>query len=296
MLPKTSFETLELIRIALREDRVTEDITTRLTNSNEQQATATIIGKDQGIFCGADLVKAIVKEASSDLLVQVLVRDGERIKRGSELIRLTGLVQEILALERTILNFLQRLSGIATNTAEMVRLAGRIELLDTRKTTPGWRSLEKYAVAVGGGESHRTDLHQMAVVKNNHIDANGGDIRQTLQQLYVKKPPYLAVQIEVRNLEELKIALEFAPNSIMLDNFSDSGIGKVVKFWAKSERAGIRMPLLEISGNVTRERMAKLRALGVPRVSTSALVNGARNLDLSLRIDLGKPKGKNRRK
>jgi nicotinate-nucleotide pyrophosphorylase (carboxylating) len=171
-------------------------------------------------------------------------------------------------------------------------MASGIDVLDTRKTTPGWRSLEKYAVITGGGKSHRSDLNQMALVKNNHIDANGGDIRKTLEQLYRDKPPYLAVQVEVRDEKELSAALEFNPNSIMLDNFNDRGIGKVLKIWRERENRGEKLPLLEISGNVTKERLSKLKSLGAARISTSALVAAARNLDFSLRINFASDRRK----
>lgn len=290
-MPK-SREVKALIALALAEDRVAEDITSHCTVDRSQRGVGIMIAREKMILCGLPLAELIIEAAQVSIKIEQLAEDGISVNAGTELLKLRGPARDLLALERTLLNFVQHLSGIASYTSKVVKAAGEIKVLDTRKTTPGWRALEKYAVAVGGAQNHRSDLAQMVLVKNNHVDANGGDMRRTLERLYRNKPPYIPVEVEVRDFNELKVALEFAPQFIMLDNFSDAQISKVLGQWKSAD--GSKLPQLEISGGVTIQRLQNLRKIGVPCVSSSALVGKSEKVDISLRIAIDSGFGRKR--
>jgi nicotinate-nucleotide pyrophosphorylase (carboxylating) len=209
-----------------------------------------------------------------------LVDDGARVADADWLCELHGSTQHLLAIERTVLNFLQRMSGVATYTHSFCEQAKGLHVLDTRKTMPGWRVLDKYATRVGGARNHRTSLGDMVLVKNNHIDAHPGGIRAALAAVLAQKPLYMPWEVEVRDLTELAIALEFKPTIVMLDNFSDILISDAVAL----VRQNSHQPLIEVSGGVHRERLSSLGALGIDAVSVGALTTQATNVDISMRI------------
>ncbi|MCB0318854.1 MAG: carboxylating nicotinate-nucleotide diphosphorylase, partial [Bdellovibrionales bacterium] len=209
----------------------------------------------------------------------VLIAEGEKLETGQTIASLKGNVIDLLALERTILNFLQRLSGIATHTAELVKKANPLVLLDTRKTTPGWRILEKYAVKIGGAKNHRMNLGDLILIKDNHIDASGG-VKQVLEKVYKDKPPYMPVEIEIRNTDELIQALEFKPDIIMLDNMTYSEIKKSISLCIETSPN----TQIEISGGVNEESFEDLRNAGVKLASLSALISKASTVDISMKI------------
>jgi nicotinate-nucleotide pyrophosphorylase (carboxylating) len=209
------------------------------------------------------------------------VAEGEGVAPGQILFELEGSLRAILAGERTALNFLQRLSGVATGAAELVALAGsRLQVLDTRKTTPGWRRLEKLAVRAGGAGNHRIGLHDMYLIKENHIRAAGG-IAQAVAAAQAHRAalgrPGVALELEVESLDELRQALEAGVDWIMLDNFSAEQIGPAVALAAGRAR-------LEVSGGITAPRLAALSAAGVDLVSVGALTHSARAFDCSLLV------------
>jgi nicotinate-nucleotide pyrophosphorylase (carboxylating) len=268
-----------LIQLALQEDLGAGDLTSELTIPAAHQSRARILARERLVVCGLFLVERIAKAVDTKLEVSLLFEDGDTAKPDEVLAELRGPTRSLLAAERTILNFLQRLGGVATHARRLSEQAKGLTLLDTRKTTPGWRTLEKYAVRVGGAANHRGSLGDMILVKNNHIDANGGDVRATLRKLS-KRPPYVGVEVEVRTLKELSAALEFEPDVVMLDNMDDSMISQALAIVAKADH----QPLVEVSGCVRPERFARLKSLGVTHASLGLLTSGAASVDISMRI------------
>jgi nicotinate-nucleotide pyrophosphorylase (carboxylating) len=274
--------TKQLIRLALEEDTSGGDLTSELTVSADQCGVGYLKCKESSVICGLEIVPEIIKEAGASLHAKFTVKDGDKLVPGQVFGEISGNVRDLLRLERTILNFIQRLSGCATLARNVTEEAGALTICDTRKTTPGFRSLEKYAVRVGGASNHRFDLGQMVLVKDNHIDANGGDIAKTLQKVFSAKPPYSPVEIEVRNLDEVKTALEFPVTAIMLDNMGDNDVQSAVKIIKKNRPECI----VEVSGGMTPERIKKLSGLGANTVSMGMLTNKYISVDLSLDIKL----------
>lgn len=272
----------KLIQLSLEEDLGSGDVTTELTVPEDRKAQALLRAKEQLVFCGGGVAAAVFHELGWSVQVEVLVAEGELVEPGTELLRLKGKAHHLLSAERTILNFLQRLSGAATNARRYAEAAPQIVVLDTRKTTPGWRLLEKYAVRTGGARNHRFHLGDMILVKDNHIDANGGDINRTLQSVFDSKPYYIAVEVEVRSLDELKAVLEFPVDGVMLDNMDDAQLKKCLEL-LQNKAPQVRA---EVSGGITIERLSALQDLGVKCVSCGALTHSAPSVDISMRIDL----------
>ena len=268
-----------LISLALDEDQANFDVTANLTIEQGLSGTAVIRAKEELLVCGLPIIEAIAKRFGRALEIELLQKEGTRVSTGCELARLSGNARTLLALERTILNFLQRLCGVATYTNNFVRMAGGIEILDTRKTLPGWRELDKYATRVGGAINHRSDLRSMVLIKNNHIDANRGNIASVLAATSGCGVP---VEIEVRNLSELQAALKSEVDYVMLDNMSDHDIAQ-----ALAEVARVKPQVkVEVSGGITLDRLPQLAALGVKLVSLGALTTQARNVDISMGLSL----------
>lgn len=270
----------KLVALALEEDLALGDVTSELSVSRDHQSIACIIARQPLVVCGLEVISMIIEEAKFHVTVNNRCQDGTLVQPEVILAELSGLTREILAAERTVLNFLQRLSGVATHTREFVAEANGLVVLDTRKTLPGWRMLDKYAVTVGGGKNHRFSLGDMILVKNNHVDANSHGMRGALQMIADQKPFYMPWEVEVRNTEELLAALDFKPSIIMLDNFSDDDIRAAMALLAKSPYR----PLIEVSGAVTKKRLAALRELGVDAVSAGFLTTHAPNVDISMRM------------
>lgn len=274
--------TRQLIRLAIEEDTAGGDITTELTVDSKQKGVGFLKCKENAIICGLWLVPEIIREVGAKLECKFTVKDGDKLVPGQVFGELSGSLKDLLVLERTILNFIQRLSGCATLARKVSEESTGLRICDTRKTTPGFRALEKYAVRVGGASNHRFDLGQMVLVKDNHIDANDGDITKTLGKVFANKPPYSPVEIEVRNLAEVKAALEFPITAIMLDNMTDSEVEGAIKV-IKNNRPEC---IVEVSGGLTPERLKKLASLGADTASMGMLTNRYTSVDISLDIKI----------
>lgn len=270
----------KLILLALEEDLAFGDITASLTVPESHRSSAVVLARQKLVMCGVEVLQAIIQEGHWDIQCSVQVSDGDSLESEAVIANLVGRTRDLLAAERTILNFLQRLCGVATFTREFCSIQPGLVVLDTRKTMPGWRVLDKYAVRTGGGKNHRFCLGDMILVKNNHIDAHPGGIRGALATVADKKPLYMPWEVEVRTLEELSIALEYKPTIVMLDNFADDTIAEAVKIVHTESDP----PMIEVSGGITKERLARIFAAGADAVSVGALTTQAPNVDISMRI------------
>jgi nicotinate-nucleotide pyrophosphorylase (carboxylating) len=270
----------KLIDLAIEEDLALGDITASLTVPESHTSKAKVIAREKLIVCGVGIVSEIVKAGNWTFTVDTKVTDGTTASDGDLLIELAGSTRELLSAERTILNFLQRLCGVATYTRNFCEAQKGLKILDTRKTMPGWRLLDKYATKIGGASNHRFSLGDMVLVKNNHIDAHPQGIRGALADIVAKKPLYMPWEVEVRNLDELTIALTFNPTIVMLDNFSDDLLKDAVAVVKRVPRP----PMIEVSGGVSKDRLDKIHAAGVDAASVGALTTRAPNVDISMRI------------
>lgn len=275
---------LHLIDLALTEDRGTGDWTSRWTAGARTRAHATIRAKADGVIAGVSIVHAVFLRLDPRVEFEVLVSDGETAAAGGAVCVLRGPARAVLTGERTALNFLQRLSGIATLTKRFVEaVAGTsARILDTRKTTPGWRLLEKGAVRAGGGHNHRSGLYDAVLIKENHVEVAGG-LAEAVNRVKDQNARGLPVIVEVRDLDEARQALELGVDRLLLDNMPPAVLRQVVKLAGPN---GTR-PELEASGHVTLETVRAVAESGVDFISVGALTHSAPALDLSLRI--GKP-------
>ena len=266
----------ELIRMALAEDVTSEDISTNSVLRAPAEGEAELICKQDGVIAGLP-VFARVYELLGGVRVELLARDGESVKKGQKLAAVRGDMRAILTGERTALNFLQRMSGIATYTAKMAALlAGSgLRLVDTRKTTPNMRLFEKYAVRAGGGGNHRYNLSDAVLLKDNHIGAAGG-VRAAVQAAKAHAPFTAKIEVEAESVAMALEAVEAGADIVMLDNMSHDAMKEAVR--AIGGRA-----LVEISGNVTAENAARLKDIGADIVSRGALTHSAPILDVSLK-------------
>ncbi len=280
---KLTNEIESLIDLALREDLGENgDVTSNCILNSDDEGQASIIVKKDGIIAGLPIAEWVFKKVNPGLKVQNRVEEGSKVQRYEEVVRIIGPLAGIMTAERTGLNFLQRLSGIATLTAEFVRkVAGtKVTILDTRKTTPGFRVLEKYAVRAGGGGNHRFGLYDMVLIKENHIAAAGGiasAVEQTRENMK-NRDLNLKIEVEVRNLSEVEQVLNLAVDRLMLDNMSLQKIREAVKL------ANDRVEL-DVSGGVTLETVREIAETRVNYISVGALTHSASSLDLSLLID-----------
>ena len=270
----------DLIRLALAEDLGERgDVTSLATLTSGKRATARIHARTEGVLAGLPLVARVFSELDPEVRVRLARGDGEQVAAGEMLCEIEGRAVTLLGAERTALNFLQHLSGIATLTRRYVdAVAGTgSTILDTRKTTPGWRRLEKYAVRMGGGSNHRLGLHDALLIKENHIAAAGGITAALLRVRACSAAEGLPIIIEVERLPQLDEALGLAPQRILLDNMSLGDLREAVV------RSDGRVPL-EASGNMTLERVPAVAATGVDFISVGALTHSAPVLDCSMRI------------
>ncbi|WP_025745734.1 carboxylating nicotinate-nucleotide diphosphorylase [Kallotenue papyrolyticum] len=268
-----------LLRRALAEDRYAEDVTTLCTVPATAQVVATLWAKAPGVIAGLAVAERLVALLDPQLRWQPLVADGATIEAGMPLARIVGPGRAVLSGERTLLNLLQYMSGIATLTRQYVAaVAGtRAIILDTRKTAPGLRLLSKWAVRLGGGQNHRQHLAEMVLIKENHIAAAGG-LAAAVARVRAGDPLGRAIEVEVCSLDELRIALELAVDRILLDNMSLDELRAAVAL------AAGRVPL-EASGNITLANVAAVAATGVDYISVGALTHSAPALDLSLLLE-----------
>ncbi len=286
MIPRLS---PALLREALKEDLGSRgDVTTRYMLRAGRRYRAEIAAKDEGVLCGVDIAQTVFRAVCPKARVRVLKKDGEAVKRGEMVMRLEG-PREILSAERLALNFLQRLSGIATLTSRFVKAAAgsRARIYDTRKTTPGYRALEKYAVRCGGGENHRVGLYDAVLIKDNHLRAgrfNGRDLKAVVEKMR-RELPGLAIEMEAQSLSEVKHALACDLDIILLDNFSLAELEEAV--WLVGAHRKLNEsahPLIEVSGGVNLDTVRSIAALGVDRISVGQITHSARALDLSLEL------------
>lgn len=261
---------------ALDQPDASADITAQLIPA-DRISTARVITREAGVFCGQPWVDEVFAQLGGEVKVEWLVQDGERLSPNQELFRLHGPARVLLTGERNALNFVQTLSGVATLTARYVaELAGTdCRLLDTRKTLPGLRTAQKYAVTCGGGKNHRIGLHDAYLIKENHILACGGIAPAIAQARHLN--PGKPVEVEVESLPELEQALAARADIVMLDNFD-------VPMMREAVRLNQGRAKLEVSGNVTLETLAEYAATGVDFISVGALTKHVRALDLSMRF------------
>ena len=267
----------ELILQALREDITSEDITTNSVMPHPQAGEVDLICKQDGVIAGLEVFRRVFQLLDENTEVFFNCKDGDTVKKGEKIGTVRGDIRVLLSGERTALNYLQRMSGIATYTREIAELlkGTKTKLLDTRKTTPNMRIFEKYSVKVGGGYNHRYNLSDGILLKDNHIGAAGG-VKEAVRMAKEYAPFVRKIEIEVENLDMLMEALEAGADIIMLDNMSVEDMKKAVELCrGKAET--------ECSGNVTRENVARLVDIGVDYISSGALTHSAPILDLSLK-------------
>ena len=267
----------ELIRLALQEDITSEDVSTNAVMPTEQQGTVELIAKEDGIMAGLDVYARVFTLLDPATVVTFQVKDGDRVKPGDLIGTVTGDIRVLLSGERVALNYLQRMSGIATYTRQVADLleGSGVTLLDTRKTTPNCRIFEKYAVRVGGGCNHRYNLSDGVLLKDNHIGA-AGSITNAIQMAKAYAPFVRKIEIEVETLEQVKEAVDAGADIIMLDNMTPDTMRQSVELIDGRAQT-------ECSGNITKENIARIREIGVDFVSSGALTHSAPILDISMK-------------
>ena len=268
----------ELIKSALLEDINYLDTTTDYLIPEDQEGSAQFLAKADGILCGLEVALRVFQILQPDFKYEVFKNDGDEIKKGEVFAKVYGKTRTILKGERTALNLIQHMSGIATATNEAVKLTEgtNASIADTRKTLPGLRPIQKYAVTVGGGKNHRYNLSDAAMLKDNHVDAGGG-IANAVKALKKRLGHMTKIELEVRNLDELNQALEAKVDVIMLDNMSCEMMKEAVKI--TNGRA-----LLEASGGITKETLRNVALTGVDIISIGALTHSVQAFDISLKI------------
>lgn len=286
----------QLIRHALQEDVGRGDLTTHVLAPDRALIRARVIAKAPGVLAGADVASKVFKAADRRIRCRVRRRDGQPVRAGQTILTLAGSARGILAAERTALNFLGHLSGIATLTRQFVQRAkpSPAVILDTRKTLPGLRELEKYAVRMGGGKNHRLRLDDAVLIKTNHLRA----LRSSSPQSTVHRPQLIAkavakakrlqpkrfIEVEVTNLREFREAMAAQPDAILLDNWSPADIRRAVRFRSHVSCLTSHVSLLEVSGGVTLRNVRRIAATGVDRISIGTLTHSAPSLDVSLQV------------
>lgn len=265
------------IRMALEEDINNEDVSTNAVMLEYRKGEVQLICKEDGIIAGLAVFERVFTLLDPETKVNCTVKDGDSVRKGEVLAVVTGDIRVLLSGERTALNYLQRMSGIATYTNSVVKLleGTRTKLLDTRKTTPGMRIFEKYAVRVGGGCNHRYNLSDGVLLKDNHIDAAGG-VREAVEAARAYAPFVRKVEVETENLDMVREAVEAGADIIMLDNMTPDVMAEAV--YIINGRAQT-----ECSGNITRENIQTITSLGIDYVSSGALTHSAPILDISLK-------------
>lgn len=266
-----------LILSALREDITSGDVSTNSVMPVPKKGEVNLICKQDGVICGLQIFERVFTLLDENTEVELKAADGDRVKKGQLLAVVRGDIKVLLCGERTALNYLQRMSGIATYTSEVVKLleGTGIKLLDTRKTTPNNRLFEKYAVKVGGGNNHRYNLTDGVLLKDNHIGAAGG-VKEAIKLAKEYAPFVRKIEVEVETLDMVKEAVEAGADIIMLDNMDHDTMAEAMRIIdGKAE--------VEVSGNMTKENLAKLSGLSVNYVSSGALTHSAPIMDISLK-------------
>ncbi len=269
----------DFIKRAFAEDVGTGDITTQTTVPEGTLVSGRFIAKESGILCGLEVAKAVFAYADSNIILKVNFRDGDAVSQGDIIATVSGDAAAILTGERLALNLMQRMSGIATNThAAVQQVAGtKARIADTRKTTPGLRVFEKYAVHTGGGSNHRFNLADGVLIKDNHIKAAGG-ITNAVKAAKAGAPHTLKIEVEVESLEQLEEALQAGADIVLLDNMDNAAMKAAVQ-----QTAG--RAILEASGNMGEKNLADVARTGVDIISIGALTHSVKALDISLKFD-----------
>ena len=267
----------ELIKLALREDISSEDVTTNAVMRSYRKGEVQLICKQDGIIAGLEVFKRVFELLDDAAKVEFYAKDGDEVKNGQLLGTITGDIRVLLSGERTALNYLQRMSGIATYTNSIAKLleGSKTKLLDTRKTTPNMRIFEKYAVKVGGGYNHRYNLSDGILLKDNHIGAAGG-VKEAIAMAKEYAPFVRKIEVETENLDMVREAVEAGADIIMLDNMTPEQMKEAIKIIDGRAET-------ECSGNVTRENVEQVVNIGVDYISSGALTHSAPILDLSLK-------------
>ncbi len=272
---------LPLVSAALAEDLGSGDLTTEATVAVYTRARALAVARKPLVVCGREVFFAVFREVDPSVTCEGLVDEGARVERGAVLWRVEGPARSLLMAERVALNFVQRMSGVATVTrayVEALSPGSTTRITDTRKTTPGLRALERHAVRVGGGHNHRDNLGAAVMIKDNHIVAAGG-IARAVERARQHAPHTSRIEVEVDTLEQLEEALAARADIIMLDNFTDDQVRQAV-----SQARG--QALLEVSGGITLERIRTLSSMGVDVISVGALTHSAPSADIALDLEL----------
>ena len=267
----------QLIRMALQEDITSEDVSTNAVMPTATKGTVELIAKEDGVIAGLDIYARVFTILDEKTEIDFHCKDGDEVKKGELMATVTGDIRVLLSGERVALNYLQRMSGIATYTRQVAKLleGSKVTLLDTRKTTPNCRVFEKYAVRVGGGCNHRYNLSDGVLLKDNHIGA-AGSVTKAIQMAKAYAPFVRKIEIEVETLEQVKEAVEAGADIIMLDNMTPEVMKQAV------ELINVRAQT-ECSGNITKENIQKIREIGVDFVSSGALTHSAPILDISMK-------------
>lgn len=267
----------ELIMMALREDITSEDVSTNAVMPKAQKGTVDLIAKEDGVIAGLQVYARVFSLLDDKTEIEFFCEDGDQVKNGQLLAKVNGDIRVLLSGERVALNYLQRMSGIATYTREVTKLleGSSLTLLDTRKTTPNCRVFEKYAVRVGGGCNHRYNLSDGVLLKDNHIGA-AGSVAKAVAMAKEYAPFVRKIEIEVESLEQVKEAVEAGADIIMLDNMTPEQMKAAVELIDGRAET-------ECSGNVTKENIARIREVGVDYVSSGALTHSAPILDISMK-------------
>ena len=267
----------KLIRMALQEDITSEDVSTNAVMRSAVKGTVDLIAKEDGIIAGLDVYARVFQILDEKTEISFNFKDGDAVKKGDLLGTVTGDIRVLLSGERVALNYLQRMSGIATYTKQVSKLleGSKVTLLDTRKTTPNCRVFEKYAVRIGGGCNHRYNLSDGVLLKDNHIGA-AGSVAKAVAMAKEYAPFVRKIEIEVENMEQVKEAVEAGADIIMLDNMTPEMMKEAVELIAGRAQT-------ECSGNITKENIAKILETGVDFVSSGALTHSAPILDISMK-------------
>ena len=267
----------QLIRMALQEDITSEDVSTNAVMPTATKGTVELIAKEDGVIAGLDIYARVFTILDEKTEIDFHCKDGDKVKKGELMATVTGDIRVLLSGERVALNYLQRMSGIATYTRQVAKLleGSKVTLLDTRKTTPNCRVFEKYAVRVGGGCNHRYNLSDGVLLKDNHIGA-AGSVTKAVQMAKAYAPFVRKIEIEVETLEQVKEAVEAGADIIMLDNMTPEVMKQAVELINGRAQT-------ECSGNITKENIQKIREIGVDFVSSGALTHSAPILDISMK-------------
>ena len=267
----------QLIRMALQEDITSEDVSTNAVMPTEVKGTVDLIATEDGVVAGLEIYARVFTILDEKTEIDFHCKDGDEVKKGDLMATVTGDIRVLLSGERVALNYLQRMSGIATYTRQVAKLleGSNVTLLDTRKTTPNCRVFEKYAVRVGGGHNHRYNLSDGVLLKDNHIGA-AGSVTKAVKMAKAYAPFVRKIEIEVETLDQVKEAVEAGADIIMLDNMTPEIMKKAVELIDGRAQT-------ECSGNITKENIQKIREIGVDFVSSGALTHSAPILDISMK-------------